>query len=145
LFGPHENPARPVAYVIRSLLKGEPAACTKGAQILDFLHVEDVASALVALLESEVQGTVNIGSGVAVSLRTVFETIGRQLDRSTLIQFGAREDSSPSYRIWANTRRLAKEVGWVPRYTLAGGIEQTIEWWRGAAEISASNPVTRAR
>jgi nucleoside-diphosphate-sugar epimerase len=145
LYGPHEHPARPLAYVVRSLLKGEPAACTEGTQILDFLHVEDVASALVALLESKVCGPVNIASGVPISLRTVFETIGRQLGRPELIQFGARESGSTPYRIWANTRRLTGEVGWAPRFTLDSGVEQTIAWWRAAAELSASTPIAPGR
>jgi len=145
LYGPHEHPERPVAYVVRSLLKGEPAACSEGTQVLDFLHVEDVASALISLLEGEVQGPVNIGSGVPVSLRTVFETIGRQIGRPELIQFGARQGPAPDHRIWANTQRLAKEVGWTPRYALATGIEHTIAWWRGAAELSASNPIPSAK
>ena len=144
LYGPHEHPDRPVAYVVRSLLKGQPAACSEGTQILDFLHVEDVASALVALLESRVHGPVNIGSGNPVSLRAVFETIGRQLARSELIQFGAREAGSQPYRVWANTQKLVREVGWAPRYTLATGIEQTIEWWRGSAKISESDHVPQA-
>jgi len=141
LYGPHEHPDRPVAYVVRSLLKGEPAACSDGTQVLDFLHVEDVASALVALLESPVQGPVNIGSGNPVSLRAVFETIGRQLGRAELIRFGAREVGSQPYRVWANTQRLAREVGWTPRYSLASGIEQTIEWWRGSREITAPHRI----
>lgn len=140
LYGPHEHPARPVAYVVRSVLKGEPAACSEGSQILDFMHVEDVASALVALLDSRVQGPVNIGSGIPVSLRTVFETIGGQLGRPELIQFGAREGATPAHRIWANTRRLAGDLGWLPRFTLASGIAQTIEWWRGAGAGSQPSP-----
>ena len=136
LYGPHEHPERPVAYVVRALLKGEPAACSEGTQVVDFLHVEDVASALVALLESGVRGPVNIGSGKPVSLRTVFETIGAQIGRSELVRFGARETSSQPYRVWANTQRLADEVGWTPRYDLDSGIRQTIEWWRRSLESS---------
>lgn len=69
LFGPHEPPGRLVPAVVMALLKGEPARCTHGRQIRDFLHVEDVAAAFVALLTSDVRGTVNIGSGEPISLR----------------------------------------------------------------------------
>src|SRR6202790_4494362 len=66
LYGPHEEPSRLVAYVVQSLLRAEPALCSDGNQVLDFVHVEDVASAFVALLESKVEGPVNIASGRAV-------------------------------------------------------------------------------
>jgi nucleoside-diphosphate-sugar epimerase len=130
LYGPHEHPDRPVAYVVRSLLKGEPAACSEGTQILDFLHVEDAASALVALLENKIQGPVNIASGRPVELRDLLQEIGLQLGRPELIRLGAREAGSEVSRIWANVDRLTKEAGWKPHYDLGSGIEQTIQWWR---------------
>jgi len=143
LYGPHEDPTRPVAFVVRALLQGEPAPCSEGKQLLDYLHVEDVASALVTVLESEIQGAVNVGSGVPATLRKVFETIGEQLGRSELLQFGARPGPVPPYRLWANTRRLNQELGWAPRFNLASGIENTIEWWRRSAQIPASLPRER--
>jgi nucleoside-diphosphate-sugar epimerase len=145
LYGPHEHPSRIVAYVVRSLSRGEPALCSEGRQILDFMHVEDAASAFIALLESEVQGPVNIGSGRPVAVRDLLQEIGQQLGRSGLIHFGARAASSEPQRCWANTLRLEKEVGWLPHYSLASGIQQTIEWWRSGAGITASSPVQRAQ
>jgi nucleoside-diphosphate-sugar epimerase len=144
LYGPQEHPSRLVAYVVRSLLRGEPALCSEGRQILDFMHVEDAAAAFVALLESEVQGPVNIGSGRPIAVRDVLQEIGQQLGRLELIRFGARAGSSEPDRFWANTQRLAKEVGWVPHYDLTSGIGQTIEWWRSADEISACGRIQRA-
>ena len=62
-FGPHEHPERLVASVIISLLSGREAPCTHGRQIRSFLHVADVGAAFAALLDSELEGAVNIGSG----------------------------------------------------------------------------------
>lgn len=56
LFGPHEHPSRLVPSVIYSLLRREQVNCSHGNQIRDYLYVEDVASAFVALLESTLQG-----------------------------------------------------------------------------------------
>ena len=144
LYGPHEHPSRLVAYVVRSLLQGEPALCSEGGQILDFLYVEDAASAFIALLESEAQGPVNVGSGRPVAVRDVLQEIGRQLGRLDLIRFGARAGSSETDRFWANTQRLVKETGWAPRHTMASGIEETIEWWRNASGTWADDSVRRA-
>jgi len=137
LYGPNEHPSRLVAYVVQSLLSGEPALCSEGAQILDFLHVEDAASAFVALLESDVQGPVNLGSGKPVVVRDLLQEIGRQTGRPELIRLGARNSNSAIERLWANTQRLEKEVGSLPRLTLADGIKQTIEWWRRRLPVPA--------
>jgi len=87
LFGPFEHPSRLVSSVIRSLLKGEVALCTHGRQQRDFLHVEDVARAFAALLDSEVNGSVNIASGEPVAVRDVVMHIARNLDRDNLVRF----------------------------------------------------------
>ena len=63
LYGPHEPPGRLIPSVIQALLKGEFARCSHGRQIRDFLYVEDVAEAFVALLDSDITGPVNIASG----------------------------------------------------------------------------------
>ncbi len=136
LYGPHEHPSRLVAYVVHSLLGGEPALCSEGRQILDFMHVEDAASAFVGLLESAVQGPVNIGSGNPVAVRNVLQEIGQQIGRLELIRFGARTSTLEPYAFWANTQRLTNEVNWTPRYNLNRGIQQTIEWWRGSMRMS---------
>jgi nucleoside-diphosphate-sugar epimerase len=130
LYGPGEHPSRLVAYVIRALLRGEPALCSDGTQIRDFLHVEDVASAFVALLESDVQGAVNIASGKPVAVREVIEQIGQSMGRAELIRFGARPAGTEPAALWANVERLTNEVKWRSRYQLKEGLEQTIDWWR---------------
>jgi len=130
LYGPHEHPARLVAYTVQSLLQGEPAFCSDGRQVRDFLHIEDAAAAFVALLLSEVEGPVNIASGDPVSIRNVLEEIGRQTGRPDLLRLGARQSGTEAARLWANVGRLKEEVGFNPHFDLAGGIRQTIEWWR---------------
>lgn len=145
LYGPREHPSRLVAYVVRSLLSGEPAQCSDGTQILDFMHVEDAASAFVALLESDAQGPVNIGSGTPISIREVLQEIGTQIGRPELIQLGAVKRNSGSKYLWANVQKLAKETAWFPRYTLTTGLQQTIEWWRNSFMIPDRNPIRQAK
>ncbi len=43
--------------------------CTLGKQSRDFLHVDDVADALVTVLEHDVTGTINIASGQSVQIK----------------------------------------------------------------------------
>jgi nucleoside-diphosphate-sugar epimerase len=130
LYGPREDPARLVAYAVRSLLRGEQALCSDGLQVLDLLHVADVAAAFVALLESDLTGPINIGSGHPVAVREVLNEIGHQIGRPQLIRLGAKPSAPNTTRLWANPKRLTSELGWTPHYALDDGIKQTIEWWR---------------
>lgn len=131
LYGPHEHPSRLVPSVICSLLKGEPARCSHGNQIRDFLHVEDVASAFVALLESDVMGPVNIASGQPVALKDVIYKIADKLGRCDLVQLGALpvQDNDPRVLI-ADVGRLSEKVRWQPKFDFDMGLEQTITWWK---------------
>jgi len=139
VYGPFEHPSRVVAYTVRSLLEGQPALCSNGDQLLDFLYVQDVASAFVALLVGEFQGAVNIGSGRPVALSEVLGEIGRQVERQDLIHLGAIDGGGGIRRLWANNQRLSAEVHWAPSYDLARGIAETIEWWRNPSGQHASD------
>jgi nucleoside-diphosphate-sugar epimerase len=134
LYGPYEHPSRLVAYVTRSLLKGEPALCSEGLDLLDFMHIEDAATAFVNLLECDVRGPVNVGSGHPVTIREILREIGEQIGRTELIRFGGYNPGTEPYCVWANTRKLTVEVGWLPKYSLVGGIMQTVEWWRSSSK-----------
>jgi nucleoside-diphosphate-sugar epimerase len=131
LYGPHEDTNRLVSSVISSLLQEEPALCSHGEQVRDFLYVQDAGDALVALLDSEVSGAVNIASGVPVRLHEVIEEIADQLHGRHLVQLGARPapENEPALLV-ADVARLRDEVRWSPRYNLREGLAQTINWWR---------------
>jgi nucleoside-diphosphate-sugar epimerase len=131
LYGPGEHPDRLVAYVIRSLLGGRPARCASGKPVRDFMHVQDVAGAFVSLLDSEVQGPVNIASGQGVPLCDMVRRIADIQGKPNLVELGAIPDrpDEPASLV-ADVRRLRDEVGFAPTFTLDDGLAQTIQWWR---------------
>ncbi len=144
LYGPHEYPTRLVSSVIRALLRGEPAPCSDGCQVRDFLYVEDVASAFVALLESEVQGPVNIASGIPVPVKSVVARIGEKIGRPDLIRLGALAPKHAPPRLVATTQRLRDEVGWRAQYDLDTGLDRTIDWWRNNENLGAAQSAGRS-
>lgn len=140
MYGPGEPASRLVSSVIIALLRGAMAQCTNGLQVLDFLHVEDAASAFVDLLESDVQGPVNIASGAPLSVKFIVERIAQKMDRADSIRFGGLAPSAGPSRLFANIQRLRGEVGWSPRTSLDKGLDQMIAWSRNnlATEKSAA-------
>jgi len=123
LYGSGEASGRLVPDVISALLRGEPALCSEGSQLRDFMHVEDVARAFVELLETSVTDSVNIASGQSLPLRDLILKIGSYLGRQDLIQLGARPlQAGEPAELCAVTRRLNQDVGFRPRYSLDEGI-----------------------
>lgn len=130
-YGTCEHPNRLVSSVILSLLKGETAKCSHGNQIRDFIYVQDVADAFAALLESEVTGVVNIGSGKPIAIKDMVYKIADKLGRVDLIELGAIASNprEPPLLV-ADVTRLSQEVGWLPKFDLDRGLDQTITWWK---------------
>jgi nucleoside-diphosphate-sugar epimerase len=141
LYGPHEPASRLVPGVIRALLDGREALCTAGTQVRDFMHVDDVGDAFAALVDSRVEGGVNVASGRPVAIADVVQTIARQLDAESLVRLGARPIPAgelPS--ITAATARLRDEVTWSRARSLEQGIADTIDWWKGTRNASTASP-----
>ena len=131
LFGEHEGPTRLVPYVIRSLLDGRTAKCSHGTQIRDFSDTRTVAEGFVSLLESGVEGPVNICSGQGIEVRELVQMIANVIGREDLIEFNALPvpaDDPPV--IVGNNERLLKEVCFRPTIELRKQLEGTVLWWR---------------
>ena len=131
LYGPMEAKERLVPYVVLTLLRREVAKCTRGDQMRDFLYVEDAASAIWAVAKSDLCGPVNVGSGQAIQVRTLVETVARYLQLEENLALGALpSDPQEPPLVSADVHRLASVVGWKPSHTLTEGVAKTCEWWK---------------
>jgi nucleoside-diphosphate-sugar epimerase len=131
LFGEGESPSRLVPSVINALLKNELAETSHGNQIRDFMYAEDVAEAFVALLKSDVFGSVNIASGVPITLKEIIFKIAAITGNRHSVKLGAiAAPLTEPPQIVADVKRLQSEVGWKPKWSLEAGLAQTVEWWR---------------
>jgi nucleoside-diphosphate-sugar epimerase len=130
LYGPDEDRRRLVPVVINSLLRGQETKLVLGERVRDYLHIEDVASAICAVAGSQLTGAVNMASGVPVTVREIALKIGEALDRVDLLKLGALPyaASEPIYLLADNAK--LRGTGWKPRYSLDEGLRQTIEWWK---------------
>jgi nucleoside-diphosphate-sugar epimerase len=131
LYGPDEDQRRLVPAVINCLLCNQEAKLVPGERVRDYLHVEDVASAICAVATSRLTGAVNVASGIPVTVREIALKIGEALHRTDLLKIGALPyaTSEPIYLLADNTK-LREGTSWKPRYPLDEGLRQTIEWWK---------------
>jgi nucleoside-diphosphate-sugar epimerase len=131
LYGPGERPERVFPSVIRSLLSGVPANCTRGDQIRDFLYIDDAAAALVALVDHAAQGAFNVASGQPLALRDVLANIAEKLQRPDLLRLGALPACADEPALLVgDVHKLANQLGWTPSTSLDDGLARTIQWWR---------------
>ena len=136
-YGPYEDARRLVPSITRSLLGGEAAKVTPGEQVRDYLHVEDIASAIWAVASSGATGAVNIASGEAVTIAQIARRLGELIGRPELVRIGELQyrEGEPMH-ILSDATRLRRELGFEPRYDLDRGLQQTIDWWRKQVAVA---------
>jgi len=139
LYGPGEDGRRLIPSLALPLATGATATCRFGDHLRDFLHVRDVASALIHLLHSEVTGPVNIASGAPTRLGEVAWLLARELAATSQLRIDALPPNPDNpAAIVAETTRLNREVGWTPRIPLAVGLSEA------AAAFAQSVSLTRS-
>jgi nucleoside-diphosphate-sugar epimerase len=134
VYGPGEIGDRLVPYLIRRLLGGQECVLSAGNQVRDYLHVEDVASAIWTIAHRGTSGKVNIGSSHPLAVSDIARRIGAILDGGDRLRFGQKplKEGEPAVLYPAND--LLRSFGWSPRYELDNGLRQTVAWWRSRLE-----------
>lgn len=112
-------------------MKGENLSFDTASSLRDFLHVADVGSAIVSLLESSVCGPVNIGSGSAISVREVIQIIGEIYNTGDQIEFAEHQfqGRSPD-AVVADTTILNLDCHWYASVSFMQRMLQTCAWWK---------------
>lgn len=137
-YGPFEDARGLIPSITLALLRGEVARVNPGQQVRDYLHVQDVASAIWRAATSDLTGAVNIASGEPVTIAELATRLGRLIGRPELVHLGAipYRPGDPM-RILADATALRERLGWVPRFDLDRGLAETVRWWQEKAPKGA--------
>jgi GDP-L-fucose synthase len=139
LYGPGDNFNVETSHVLPALIRRFDEARERGdAEVVvwgtgtprrEFLHVDDLAEALVFLMDRySDEPPVNVGWGEDVSVRELAESIARVVGFTGRVAFDtARPDGTP--RKLLDVSRM-HTLGWRARIGLEDGLRQTWRWYR---------------
>jgi dTDP-glucose 4,6-dehydratase len=101
-----------------------------GANVRDWLHVEDHCQALLIALEKGQAGeTYNIGGGAERrNIDLVKGILGLLKKPESLIQF-VKDRPGHDRRYAIDPSRIQRELGWRPAHTFERGLEETVRWY----------------
>lgn len=104
-----------------------------GSPLREFLHVDDLADAIVFLLENyDSPETINVGTGVDRSIREISELVAGLVGFSGAVDWdNSKKDGTP--RKLLDVSRL-RALGWAPQISLEDGLRQTVDWYRAHSE-----------
>jgi dTDP-glucose 4,6-dehydratase len=139
-YGPWQFPEKLIPVVILNALQRRPVPVYgKGANVRDWLYVEDHASALVAVAEKAEPGArYNIGGDceqanidlVTRLLEILTERLDDGFDYRGLITF-VTDRPGHDHRYSVDSAKLQRELGWKPTMDLDTGLRRTVDWYLG--------------
>lgn len=139
LYGPGDNFSSEGSHVLPALIRRYDEAAKTGTNSVtnwgtgsprrEFLHVDDMASACLHLLENyDGPSQVNVGTGSDVSIRELASIVADAVNFQGSIEWDStKPDGTP--RKLLDVSKL-EEAGWKSSIGLEEGIRSTVEWYR---------------
>lgn len=138
-YGPYQFPEKLIPLMIINGLEGQQLPVYgKGANVRDWLHVEDHARALVMVfMRGRLGQSYNIGGRNERTNLAVVETIADLLDQEAPLKTGPRRKlitfvgDRPGHdlRYAIDARKIEEELGWSAQYDFDSGLRDTISWF----------------
>jgi GDP-L-fucose synthase len=139
LYGPNDNFDLLSSHVLPALLAKIDAAARQGRDTVEiwgsgrprreFLHVDDLADAVVFLLESWSEDEpINIGAGDDVTILDLARLIAGVVGFGGRFVLDATKPDGTPRKLLDSSRLTA--LGWRPQIGLEAGLRQTYEWYQ---------------
>jgi dTDP-L-rhamnose 4-epimerase len=129
VYGPRQSPANAytgliVTLALRLLADRPLVLYEEGTPVRDFIHVDDVAAANVEALlgPPPAERTLNVGSGVGVSLIDLVGVIGAAFGRAPDVELSGRYRVGDIHSAVADVSRARRAIGFMPRRPLEEGL-----------------------
>lgn len=139
LYGPGDNFSPKGSHVLPALIRRYDDAVASGAESVtnwgtgsprrEFLHVDDMASACLHLMEHyDGPQQVNVGTGTDTTIKEVAGLIAEIVGYTGEVEWDtSKPDGTPQKLL--DVSKLRAE-GWEPKYDLRSGLEDAIAWYR---------------
>jgi dTDP-glucose 4,6-dehydratase len=129
---------RVVSNFIVAALAGDPVTVYgDGSQTRSFCHVDDLVRGLVAMVDSEATGPVNLGNPNETTVAELAELIIELTASSSVLSHQPLPVDDPTRRR-PDIAKASATLGWVPEVTLVEGLRRTIEWFAANGDRSAA-------
>lgn len=138
-YGPSQDTRKLIPSIIHSLLDGNPPQLSSGKWQADWIYVDDVIDGFLAAAERRgIEGaTLDLGSGVLLSVRALVEQLVTVMSPSVRPVFGALPDRPMEPVCVADVGRSESQLGWRASTPLDLGLRRTVEWYR--SRLNATN------
>ncbi len=125
-YGPREHPSRLCSSIIQKLSRDEKIVLKTPDSTKDYIFIEDLAGALLTVVEKKFSGAINLGTGVGVSVKEIATTLEEILDKRGLVETANPPQTDPLGFVVADVGKL-KSLGWRQCVTMEDGLKRLVE------------------
>ncbi|MBN4054412.1 NAD-dependent epimerase/dehydratase family protein [Nitrospira defluvii] len=133
VYGPRQDPhgeAGVVAIFTKMMLKGEhPIINGNGKQTRDYVYVDDVVEANMAVFNKKINGIFNIGTGRETTVNQLFQTL-LKITVSDAKETHGPEKKGEQMRSCLDCEKISEAAEWEPLVSLKEGLENTVAYFR---------------
>lgn len=130
-YGPRQNlygTQGIVAVALGSVIDGRKfRVFGNGEQIRDYIFIEDVINAIVKAINMDHSATLNISSGVGVSVKEILDILERITGKKICREYIPSRVGDVLVNVLDN-KKAKKIYHWQPRVSIEQGIEKTWNW-----------------
>jgi nucleoside-diphosphate-sugar epimerase len=136
-YGPGDAPNRLIPSLFDVFLRRWPPFPVNVDDVRDFIHADDVASGMVALMEGSATGPANVATGIPTSIARVVSEVaracGRHADEILLEPPRGGPARGQGTGLWlVGEPATLHQLGWQPRWTLADAFRQMANEYRAS-------------
>ncbi|MBD3196871.1 MAG: NAD-dependent epimerase/dehydratase family protein [Candidatus Lokiarchaeota archaeon] len=151
VYGPRQSLSNPYTGVCaifssRLLNNQAPLVFEDGLQSRDFVHVNDIAQAiLLSIKKKKAKHQIyNVGSGESISIKNVAETLAEKINPKVKPIYNEQYRVGDIRHCVADISKIKNHLGYQPKVRFQDGIEDLIHWIRKKTSNNKSNSSQRA-
>jgi nucleoside-diphosphate-sugar epimerase len=131
-YGPRMRPqdGRVVSSFITQALNGQPLTIYgDGSQTRSFCYVDDLIRGIVAMLDCDEPGPVNLGNPIEHTVAELAELVLRITGSLSTLEHHLLPIDDPTRRL-PSIVRAQERLGWRPEVPIEEGLRRTVKWFR---------------
>ena len=131
-YGPRQDLNRFIPIIISGCIKNEKFPCSKGNQLRDFLHINDVVDAILKSLTSKnARGQIiNLGSGKPRIIKNIIEYIKKILKGGYPLFGKVKLRKDEIFKVYPDINKAKNKINWRPKISFKKGLKVTIDTFK---------------
>lgn len=118
-----------VALFIKQILRGETLTVYgDGEQTRDYVHAQDLADGIIAAIQSDASGPIQLGTGIGTPLNAIIDMLREISGQEIAVEYEPFRDGEIVHT-WCDISHARSTLGYDPKIAVRDGLEESWRWF----------------